>query len=1144
MKINGISSNINLKNLKNISSKQVTNPQYNVSFEGDTTKRVTAATLAALAGVGLAGCGSQAETTTPPTFVEQEFKDQVIDNIGSSLDIIQNGRSDKILLTDINLFSLPVSEFYLPSVDNRTVINPNSQLPRNNQGTVIVTITEKSSDEMNEGNTLGEIVSKVYSDELSNYEGEEYTAVFNKLIDEVVQANPSLSAYVQKELGDNADSYEDVANLNLYKGSSSVDQTLDTRLLTIPTVVSWQVQGKEPNNYSSFYTSSTYAPKSDSASVIDGGSNLMNGEYKSFVDMILGEYGKDISDEAYRDIVYGVVNDPRNAHHFEKVLDDMNFYDIIKTGNIHDLNRTLEANVDGTLIGVSLPTVNTFRTNATADNKNDGSKNLIIYQISPAAVKDGQNDRQILIINNTNKNGKMSAGDVFMLKDVLQFYSSPDGNGRFANVENGKLVMNSDVNYQEDFATNILQQVVYANLPIFTAEYEDENGIHPYGVFDVNEGYDTKGKTLEQIIQNSTINFDRMMNFSFVDDKGVSKFEDGVELNLPQFNYRLNQTKSETKPSVPTEPTETEPTETVPTETEPTETEPTETEPTETEPTETEPTETVPTETEPTETVPTETEPTETEPTETEPTETVPTETEPTETVPTETEPTETEPTETEPTETVPTETEPTETEPTETEPTETVPTETEPTETVPTETEPTETEPTETVPTETEPTETEPTCDDSSTPDVPTEEPVPTLPTETEPTETVPTETEPTETLPTETEPTETVPTETEPTETQPSATEIDPVDPTETIPTETEPTETVPTETEPTETQPSATEIDPVDPTETVPTETEPTETVPTETEPTETVPTETEPTQTEPTCDDSSTPDVPTQEPVPTLPTETEPTETVPTETEPTETVPTETEPTQTEPTCDDSPIPDEPTEEQVPTNPTESQPTETVPTQTEPTETQPTETVPTETEPTETVPTQIEPTETVPTETQPTQTEPSCDDTPTPDEPIEEQVPGLGQESDVVVPEDVTEPTQAPETQPSQTVPAETGSSDNDSDAGCGEEGEGDDYVEEQTPVSVNNIEAPAPVVENKVEAPAPKQEAPASVAENKVDASSPVFEEVVEEAVPVLQSGNKQSTQKSNDSLVVKLASFLVKQAASNKNKTKGISYNA
>ena len=165
------------------------------------------------------------------------------------------------------------------------------------------------------------------------------------------------------------------------------------------------------------------------------------------------------------------------------------------------------------------------------------------------------------------------SGDVYDLVDVLQFYASPDGNGRFAEIDrNGWLILNDDINYFTPFATQILQQVIYANLNIFTAPYEDENGVHPYGVFDVNNGYDVEGKTLEEIIENSTINLDRMNNFSFVDENGISLFEEGAELNLPQFNYRINfcEKRTETPQATTTpEPTQScDPTPTVPPETE------------------------------------------------------------------------------------------------------------------------------------------------------------------------------------------------------------------------------------------------------------------------------------------------------------------------------------------------------------------------------------------------------------------------------------------------------------------------------------------------------------------------------------------------------------------------------------------------
>ena len=994
MKISRISFN-----LPKIGKKQeelTTKPS--ITFEGN--KNEAAKKAGAILGIplvltSLTGClgGGANQPSTAPTSTATNTnetqdvntntsKEDEATSLGNKYDNMKtNGAilltaDGKIILSDVGFHSLPISEFYLTNVVGQQKLHPNKDLTRNDEGTIIVTISNKETNKDNEsGNTLNEIIEEVYSEALSQYKDEQERATIkNKMIDEIIQANPSLSAYINEELGRDVESYEEIGNLDLYKGKSSVDEYLDTRLLTMPTTIVYQKQGVETKetDYSTSFTN--YTPKTQIASVIKDSDDLLDGEYKSFSDMVYGVYGKDISNEAYRDIVYAIVNSPANAYEFEYALDQMNFNEIIRTGNITDINRTLDENTNKLMVGLEMPNITTLRVNSKNADNNKVNKNAIIYQISPAALTEGENDKVITLTDLTGD--KKLSGDVFALKDVLQFYSSPDGNGRFAYIEDGKTILNDDVNYVEEFANQIMKQVVYANIDLFATPYAIGDKVYEYGVFDVNKGYDTKDKSLDEIIKNSTINESRMNKFSFIDENGEMKYENGTQLNLPQFNYRLNlcAPKATTPTPVPTtEPTTvptTEPT-TVPT-TEPTTcptTEPTTcptTEPTTcptTEPTTcptTEPT-TCPT-TEPT-TCPT-TEPT-TVPT-TEPT-TCPT-TEPT-TCPT-TEPTTcptTEPTTcptTEPT-TVPT-TEPTTcptTEPTTvptTEPT-TCPT-TEPT-TCPT-TEPTTcptTEPT-TVPT-TEPT-TVPTTEPTTCPPIPTEptepEDPPTIPTTiptTEPTTvptTVPT-TEPT-TVPT-TEPT-TVPTtvpSSKPTlPTLPTATPIDPDEPTTepttcptTMPTEEPTTEerpTIPSTVEPPTTEPSCTvptsEIEPTTCPTTNPTvepTTEERPTIPTsEIEPPCTVPT-TEPT-TVPTTEPTT---VPTTEPT-TVPT-TEPT-TVPT-TEPT-TVPT-TEPTTvptTEPTSCATDVPVvNPEEEEKPTIPT-SKPTEstTIPT-TEPT------TVPT-TEPT--------------------------------------------------------------------------------------------------------------------------------------------------------------------------------------------------
>jgi hypothetical protein len=732
MRINRINSNFPNINTGRLNKKEQKNTQNTVTFEGTDNKKraaalgsaVLAATVPMMANTAMAEAPTQA--------------DQVV-QLGSLYDLQRMNCDGAITPVDIYLPSLPVTEFYLPDENGEVVLEPNKDLPENENGTIVVSITEYAGDKDSEGNTLNEIIEKVYSDALEGYEGEARVAVKNKMIDEIVQANPSLAKFIQDEMGDKARSYKKIGGLDLYKGMTSSDDTLDVRLLTIPTKIVYQVQGQKPENMQFYETTDTYIPKTTTASVIKDAKNLMTGEYATFSQMIYAAYGDDISDEAYRDIVYAVVNSPENASEFEYIIDKMNFNDIIQTANIHDLNRTLEENTSGTMIGLALPTVNTLRVQSDALEFETGDKDDIIYQISPAEIKLGQNDRAIILKGKEDNSVAAEKGKIYTLQDVLQFYSSPDGNGRFATVEDGKLVLNQDVNYVKEFSSQIMQQVVYANLGIFAAPYEDAQGVHPYGVFDVNEGYDVTDKSLEEIIQNSKINTDRMYTYSFVDTQGNSKLEYGTELHLPQFNYRINVLGKSATPTPTVVPTPTPTVEPTPTPTcEPTPT---------VEPTE-EPTPDIPTPTPTVEPTPTPTcEPTPTiDPTE-EPTPDIPTPTPTVEPTPTPT----VEPTPTPTVEPTPTPTcEPTPSaEPSE-EPTPDIPDMPTPTPTVtPTVTptiEPTPTPTVEPTPTPTvEPTPT-PTCDPTPSAE-PSEEPTPDIPDMPTPTPTVTPTVEPTAT-------------------------------------------------------------------------------------------------------------------------------------------------------------------------------------------------------------------------------------------------------------------------------------------------------------------------------------------------------------------------------------------------------------
>ncbi|MBQ9244937.1 hypothetical protein IJ182_01575, partial [bacterium] len=549
MKISNLSPNVQYTIAKKTPSKNnninIQNEQVSFGSKKDALRKASLASAALFAAVPAVNTANIAYADTQVPAIVEQMQASTPANMAEYIDAMREVNALGLIMpNDISYMTMPITEFYfVTGHDGEVTLHPNDSLERNEQGTIVVTVTQTQSDSEDEGATLGEIVNKVYSDALDGYEGEQRTAIFNKLIDEVIQANPGLAEFVEDELGADADSYERVANLNLHTGKTGKDESMDSRFLTMPTTVVYQVQNQDYDGSEFIHSSRRYTPNNQWASVIKDSDDLLDGEYASFSDMIYAEYGDDLSDEAYRDIVYSVVNLPQNRRGFEQVLDDMNFNVMLTIGNIDDLNRMLDENTEKTLPGIFLPEVTTLRTqdSRAVVNPDSGDRLAPVYQISPAYVVEGQDDREILIVSRTSDS--MKPGDVYTLQDVLQFYSSPDGNGRFANVENGHLELNQDVGYVDEFARNILEQVVYANLDIFTAPYEDDNGYNFYGVFDVAPGYDTEGKSLEDIVMHSTINYDRMMNYSFVGNDGASKFEDGVELRLPQFNYRINESQ-------------------------------------------------------------------------------------------------------------------------------------------------------------------------------------------------------------------------------------------------------------------------------------------------------------------------------------------------------------------------------------------------------------------------------------------------------------------------------------------------------------------------------------------------------------------------------------------------------------------------
>ena len=1083
MRINRMSSNIPKANINKTKQKQNNNNKNQVTFSGDKMTAKRAAALGTLAVAGLPLLSS----STAVAEVNQVATQQQIGNI-LDFQIANNNTEGNIYPIDISLPAMPVTEFYFANERGEVVLTPNKDLPTNNEGSVIVTITETTSENETEGNYLIEIVEKVYADALSGYEGEERTTIRNKMIDEIIQSNPSLAKYLQNEIGSYSRSYQKIGGIDLYKGLTSADEALDSRFLIIPSKVVYQVQGTENPERKHNETSTTYAPKYETASVVKNSGYLMEGEFKSFSSMIYGVYGSDLSDEAYRDIVYSIVNSPANAAEFEHIIDEMNFNEIIQAGNIHDINRTLDENTSDVMIGLSMPTVTTLRVQSGDIVINDGDKDDIIYQISPGEVKRGQNDRAIILKGNPNPDVSAEKGKVYSLPDVLQFYSSPDGNGRFAYVENGELVLNRDVNYGSEFSSQIMQQVVYANLGIFAAPYEDADGVHPYGVFDVNEGYNPDGKPVEEVIQNSTINQKRMTSYSFVNPDGTSKFEDGVELHLPQFNYRINVCGRKAQPVITPTPTPTvEPTPTPTVEPTPTPT----VEPTPTPTVEPTPTPTV--EPTPTPTV----EPTPTPTVEPTPTPTV----EPTPTPTVEPTPTPT----CEPTPSVSIEPEPTPTlEPT-------------PTPTV----EPTPTPTTEPTPTPTIPTATDVPVEDPDPTPTPTCEPTPSVSIEPEPTPTL--EPSPTPTAGPTVTPTPSIPVvtptpTTEPTPTIPTATDV-PVDEPEIDPTE-EPTPTVtpkptPSATPTTEPTPSCEEETPevtpseedtpeLDPTPT-PHPPKPVDPSPAPTPTAEPKPTPTMAPSTTPSCEDDTpevTPseeDTPELDPIPTLhpPKPVDPTP-APVPTPTAEPKPTPTMAPSTTPSCEDDTPEVTPSEEDTPVITPTTEPT-----------VAPTPVVTSTPKPVTTpAPTPVA------TEKPTPDTTPSCEDEVPNVTPSDEEQPGLmlagALAAATVASEHKSEPKAEAKSEPAPVVEQKSEPK---------EEVKSDPapVVEQKSEPKAETKSEPAPVVEQKSEPKAEAKSEPAPVVEQKSEPKTEVKEQPaaddveVEEPPTLLSSTNQEGS---------------------------------
>ena len=152
MKIGHISANTQYNFNKRVNNKnniEKNLPQVSaVSFgnTSDNLKRVGLAGTAALMGLNLAGCSPQ-QANVPPSSsenIEESTQEKTADDVANAIDAAKEaGLSGKTDLADISLVSLPVTEFYFTNSDGVILLKPDKDVPTNESGAVIATITEK-----------------------------------------------------------------------------------------------------------------------------------------------------------------------------------------------------------------------------------------------------------------------------------------------------------------------------------------------------------------------------------------------------------------------------------------------------------------------------------------------------------------------------------------------------------------------------------------------------------------------------------------------------------------------------------------------------------------------------------------------------------------------------------------------------------------------------------------------------------------------------------------------------------------------------------------------------------------------------------------------------------------------------------------
>ncbi|MBR6162783.1 hypothetical protein IKQ26_02665, partial [bacterium] len=401
-------------------------------------------------------------------------------------------------------------------------------------GDNIVTLTDEPSSDIHKASTLREIIDKAYNYASFANSEEELESLRNKCAAEIINANPCIISQKTNasDLTKDID-FSEVLDMPLqyYDGPAEI---------LIPNEVPFQQAPLRNQSYAEDQL--TWTPSANQANVNPNNPNPKEHTYASLEDLVENEYKTHKMTEAdKRLIISKILQIPANTSLYEEDLTEP----MEITGTVDDARRFAKYNT-AEKEGIELPVVVTAHSVENGASANISKAALdkaledgLTWQLYPVGYNGERNNMEYDLGATNRANFTISKGDIIDLTSALQFYIDPVTGQRYTTIDNktGAYALQTSTASSKMVSDEIAKQIVYDNLHIYAAP-QDINGRHfEYGAFDVNKGYDTTDKSIEEIIQNSTLNLDRAKAIKFVDGEGKSRLPEGTKFHLVDFDY-------------------------------------------------------------------------------------------------------------------------------------------------------------------------------------------------------------------------------------------------------------------------------------------------------------------------------------------------------------------------------------------------------------------------------------------------------------------------------------------------------------------------------------------------------------------------------------------------------------------------------